>query len=570
MNNKSSYWVKTLQNGVIGGGISLLLGMVGLSLAFGKTFVITGVITMGQIFVLAPFLFEAYLSVRNAPSKKPLNLLFIGGLCGLIGGAVQAALVLIGEVVNLRAVLVNVSPDLFALLTFNLSLLPGVLVLLGVSLVTGLVAFGVFLLPSRIRGALSQSVMVIVVLGLFRDLIVTVILHWGVVQYAFLWIFAQSGLNIISALIIFVLVGVIAYWSSGRDRKAISLARTPRQQRAVRWGTLGLLGVLTLLLPVILGSYFSEILDNVGIYILMGLGLNIVVGFAGLLDLGYVAFYAIGAYTLGVLTTSEAVGLLHLSFWLATPVALVVAVAFGVILGLPILRLRGDYLAIVTLGFGEIIRIVVLSDWLKPLLGGSEGIQRIGKPVIGTLALINQQQLYYLILVGIILAGFIATRLKDSHLGRSWMALREDEDVAEAMGINKVTTKLLAFAMGALFSGLGGALFATKIGSVYPQSFSFIVSINILSLIIIGGLGSIPGVFIGGLVLVGLPLLLSQFADFRYLVYGAVLVIMMLMKPEGLAPEARRRLELHGEESGPGPQDEPQVVNKNPGSTGGD
>jgi branched-chain amino acid transport system permease protein len=466
---------------------------------------------------------------------------------------------------DMRPVLVNVSPDLIALLTFHLPLVPGLLVLLAASLVTGLIATGIFLLPERIRGALSQAVLVVVVIGLFRDMIVTVILHWGKLQSAFLWIFAESGLKIYSALIIFVLIGGLTYWNKGRDRKAIASKRSPAQQRAIRWSTLGILGVITLLLPVILGSYFSEILDNVGIYILMGLGLNIVVGFAGLLDLGYVAFYAIGAYTLGILTTSEAVGLLHLTFWVATPLALVIAVAAGVILGLPILRLRGDYLAIVTLGFGEIIRIVVLSDWLKPLLGGSEGIQRIGKPTIGSLVLANQQQLYYVILVGIILAGFIATRLKDSHLGRSWMALREDEDVAEAMGINKVTTKLLAFAMGALFSGLGGALFATKVGSVYPQSFSFIVSINILSLIIIGGMGSIPGVFIGGLALVGLPLLLSQFADFRYLIYGAVLVVMMLMKPEGLAPEARRRLELHGEEAGPGPQEEPQSVTKNPG-----
>jgi branched-chain amino acid transport system permease protein len=566
MKSESSHWVKALQNGVIGGGISLLLSVVGLVLAFGKTYIISGVITMGQIFVLSPFLFEAYLSVRNAPSKKPGTLLLVGGLSGLVGGAVLAVFILIGVVVNFRAVLVNVSPDLFALLSFHLSTFPGVLILLVVSLVTGLVAAGVFVLPQRIRGALSQAVLVVVVAGLFRDLIVTVILHWGVVQYAFLWMFASSGLNIIGALVLFVLIGLFTYWSKGRDRKAIALKRTPRQQRATRWTTLGILGLLTLLLPVILGSYFSEILDNVGIYILMGLGLNIVVGFAGLLDLGYVAFYAIGAYTLGILTTSEAVGLLHISFWLATPIALVVAVAAGVILGLPILRLRGDYLAIVTLGFGEIIRILVLSDWLKPLLGGSEGIQRIAKPIIGPLTLINQQELFYLILAGIILAGFISIRLKDSHLGRSWMALREDEDVAEAMGINKVTTKLLAFAMGALFSGLGGALFATKIGSVYPQSFSFIVSINILSLIIIGGMGSIPGVFVGGLALVGLPLLLSQFADFRYLVYGAVLVIMMLMRPEGLAPEARRRLELHEDEAGPGLQEQPQTVTKNPGS----
>ena len=565
MKSKSSYLVKTLQNGLVGGGISLLLGLVGIALAFGSTYVISGVITMGQIFILSPFLFEAFLSVRHAPSKEPRMLFLVGGLSGLVGGAMLAAFVLIGEVVNFRAVLVNASPDLFALLTFHLSTVPGILVLLAVSLVTGLIAAGVILLPERIRGALSQAVMVVVVLGLFRNLIVTVILHWGAMQYAFLWIFAQSGLKIISALIIFVLVGGLTYWSKGRDRKAIALKRSPRQQRVIRWSTLGVLALTTLLLPVILGSYFSEILDNVGIYILMGLGLNIVVGFAGLLDLGYVAFYAIGAYTLGILTTSEAVGLLHLSFWLAAPLALVIAVAAGVILGLPILKMRGDYLAIVTLGFGEIIRIVVLSDWLKPLLGGSEGIQLIGKPMLGNFVLANQQQLYYLILIGILVAGFISIRLKDSHLGRSWMALREDEDVAEAMGINKVTTKLLAFAMGALFSGLGGALFATKIGSVYPQSFSFIVSINILSLIIIGGMGSIPGVFVGGLALVGLPLLLSQFADFRYMIYGAVLVIMMLMKPEGLAPEARRRLELHEEAAGPGPQEEPPTIVKTPG-----
>ena len=173
-------------------------------------------------------------------------------------------------------------------------------------------------------------------------------------------------------------------------------------------------------------------------------------------------------------------------------------------------------------------------------------------------------RIYYVILVGILIAGFISIRVKDSHVGRSWMALREDEDVAQAMGINKVSTKLLAFAMGALFSGLGGVLFASKIGSIYPQSFSFIVSINILSLIIIGGMGSIPGVFIGGLALVGLPLLLSQFTDFRYLIYGAALVAMMLYKPEGLSPEARRRLELR-EERAEATHEEPATILKTPG-----
>jgi branched-chain amino acid transport system permease protein len=482
----------------------------------------------------------------------------------MIEAAVLVIAILIQQGVNLRSVLINFSLTLSKLLTFNLSLAPGLVALLGVGLLLGVAGAGLFLLPNRIRGAVSQGVLTVIVLGLFRDLLVTVINLWGIVKNAFLWLFEQSGLTIAGAIVVFVLVGGLVYWRSGRPAKASTIARNPQQQRMFRWGGMAVIVIFVLLLPPILGSYFSEIFDQVGIYILMGLGLNIVVGFAGLLDLGYVAFYAIGAYTLGILTTSEAVGIWHLTFWEATPIALLVAVFAGVVLGLPILRLRGDYLAIVTLGFGEIIRIVVLSDWLKPLLGGSEGVQRISQPTIGSFIFNNQQKLYYVILVGILIAGFISVRLKDSHLGRSWMALREDEDVAEAMGINKVITKLLAFAMGALFSGLGGALFATKIGSVYPQSFSFIVSINILSLIIIGGMGSIPGVFIGGLALVGLPLLLSQFADFRYLIYGAALVAMMLIKPEGLAPEARRRLELHEAEKEMA-FDEPEPVLNTPG-----
>jgi branched-chain amino acid transport system permease protein len=559
MNSKSSLLIKTIQNGLIGGGLSLLLCVIGMVLAFSKVYIISGVITMGQIFVLFPILFESFLSIRRIPQKNAILTLFVGGLIGILGGAVLALLVGIGQIINIRAVLINVSPALFSVLTFNLPLALGLLVLLIVSIVTGVIGAAILLLPSRIRSAVIQAILYVVIIGLFRDLIFTVIIRWGFVQYAFLWLFAQSGLSIPGAVVIFIVVGSLMYWRGGKVQKEITIKRSPRQQRTFRWGTWAVIAILILLLPVILGSYFSEILDNVGIYVLMGLGLNIVVGFAGLLDLGYVAFYAIGAYTLGVFTTTEAVGLLHLSFWAAVPLALIVAVFAGIVLGLPVLRMRGDYLAIVTLGFGEIIRILVLSDWWKPLLGGSEGIQRVGEPQIGNFIFANQQRLYYVILVGILIAGFIAIRLKDSHLGRSWMALREDEDVAEAMGINKV---------GALFSGLGGVLFATKIGSVYPQSFSFIVSINILSLIIIGGMGSIPGVFIGGLALVGLPLLLSQFTDFRYLIYGAALVAMMLLKPEGLSPEARRRLELHAEEI-EAPIEEPPTVLNTPGDLGG-
>jgi branched-chain amino acid transport system permease protein len=558
MDKTSTIWRKAVQNGLIGGLIAMLLGMIGMEVAFENTYIISGVITMGEVLILVPMLLEAILITRGSPSKNARTLLPLGGLTGLIGGVVIMVVRLIGQVIPLRNVLINSSPDLYTMWTFGLSLIPGLLVMLVLSLVIGLIAGGLMLLPPRILSAVSRAFLIVFGIGLFRDLLVTVILHWGPIQYVFIWLFANSGLSIPGAVVLFLIVGGLTYWRSDPKVIARSAAnrqkRTPRQQRYFIWGTWAVLAIIVLLLPYVLGSYFSDILDFVGIYILMGLGLNIVVGFAGLLDLGYVAFYAIGAYTFSVLTTSESVGLLHLSFWAAVPLAIIMAIAAGVILGLPILRLRGDYLAIVTLGFGEIIRILVLSDWFKPLLGGSEGVERVAKPAIGKFVFGNTQELFYLILLGIIIAGFIATRLKDSHLGRSWMALREDEDVAEAMGINKVATKLMAFGMGALFSGFGGSFFATMVGSTYPQSFSFIVSINILSLIIIGGLGSIPGVFVGGLVLVGLPLLLAQFADFVYLIYGASLIFMMLSRPEGLWPEARRKLELREEESGPSPQ----------------
>jgi branched-chain amino acid transport system permease protein len=278
----------------------------------------------------------------------------------------------------------------------------------------------------------------------------------------------------------------------------------------------------------------------------MGLGLNIVVGFAGLLDLGYVAFFAVGAYSMGVLTSPEISWLpFTLSFWEALPIAVVMSTLFGVILGVPVLGMRGDYLAIVTLGFGEIIRKVAISDWLKPYIGGSNGITLIPKASIGAFELDNPQRLYYLFLAGCVLLAFISQRLKGSRLGRSWMAMREDEDVAEAMGIDLVRTKLLAFATGAAFAGLSGAFFASKLTSIYPHSFQLMISINVLCLIIVGGMGNIPGVIVGGLALIGLPEILREFAEYRLLIYGAALVLMMLMRPEGLLPEPRRRLELH-------------------------
>jgi branched-chain amino acid transport system permease protein len=546
MLNKSSIWVEAIRNGLIGGAVSILLCLVGMVVAFGERFIVSGVITMGQILFLAPILIFAYTITRRNAEKGNLTYL-LGAVSGFSSGVVVALLIGIGQVVNLRVMLINASPELYTLLTFGLSFILGIPVLLVVSALAGLLGAGLFLLPSRLRVALIQALIGIVLLGLLRDLITIIIQQWGPVALLVEWMYASSGLTLLGTVFLLALIGGLTYWSHADHSQVKVSTRSPQQEQWIRWGTLAGIALVMLLLPRILGIFLSDVLDTVGLFILMGLGLNLVVGFAGLLDLGYVAFYAIGAYMMGVLTSPELTT--HpLNYWQALPFALVVAVLSGVILGLPVLKMRGDYLAIVTLGFGEIVRLLVLSDWLRPWLGGTQGIQHIAHPIIGPLDFGSQQMLYFVILAGIAIASFIALRLKDSRLGRSWMALREDEDVAKAMGINHVTTKLLAFASGAFFAGLSGTLFAAKLSSAYPQSFQFLVSINVLSLIIIGGMGSIPGVLVGGFVLVGLPELLREFAEYRYLVYGAVLVAMMLTRPEGLIPEARRRLELHEEQ----------------------
>jgi branched-chain amino acid transport system permease protein len=363
------------------------------------------------------------------------------------------------------------------------------------------------------------------------------------------FVFAGRGLSVLGTAIVFLVAGgASALWGSQGERIAARVdALPPGRQRMLRWGGIGLGIVVLLLLPLFLRTYLSEVVDNVGLYILMGLGLNIVVGFAGLLDLGYVAFFAIGAYTMALLTPSE-FGRASLSFWTALPFCVLAAVAAGVILGIPVLRMRGDYLAIVTLGFGEIVRILVLSDFLAPLLGGAQGILKVPNASIGGLEIVKPEHLYYLILAACLLALFISWRLRDARLGRQWMALREDEDVAEAMGINLVRTKLLAFAIGAAFSGLSGAIFAAKLGSVYPHSMKLEVSIYVLCLIIVGGMGSLPGVIVGALFVMGLPELLREFAEYRMLLYGALLIVMMLARPEGLWPSEARKRELHAAE----------------------
>ena len=205
---------------------------------------------------------------------------------------------------------------------------------------------------------------------------------------------------------------------------------------------------------------------------------------------------------------------------------------------------RGDYLAVATLALGEIVRVIVLSDAAAPLLAGAEGILQIPRPEIGSLVLGTPVSLFYLTLAASLVAAYVAWRLGESRLGRAWMAIRDDEDVAEALGINLIQVKLLAYGLGAAFAGLAGSIFAVMLGSIYPHSFQLIISINILALIIVGGLGSLPGVAVGAAVLIGLPEMLREFGEFRYLFYGLAIIAVMRLKPEGLWPSAARRHEL--------------------------
>ncbi|MGG1658524.1 branched-chain amino acid ABC transporter permease [Brevibacillus sp. NRS-1366] len=289
-----------------------------------------------------------------------------------------------------------------------------------------------------------------------------------------------------------------------------------------------LLFIIACLLPFLSNNYWLDVATLALFYVVLAQGLNVVVGFAGLLDLGYAAFFAVGAYTTGILMT-----VYQWSFWLTLPVSMALAAVVGVIIGAPTLRLRSDYLAIVTLGFGEIIRILAIN---LSITGSASGIYGIPRPSIGPYVLAGQMDFYYLILIIAVLAVLAVKRLGTSRIGRAWMYIREDEDAAEAMGINRIKMKLLAYSIGAVIGSLAGSVFAVKMSAIAPLSFSFTQSIMILLAVVLGGLGSIPGVVLGAVLVIALPELLRSVEDWRYLIFGAALVAMMLFRPQGLWP----------------------------------
>lgn len=418
------------------------------------------------------------------------------------------------------------------------------------------------------------------------------------------------AVSVLQSVLYGILSGAIATFAAALMG---ALQGLPAQRR--RLATLVTLAFILIIFPLVdqvAQTNWTATVIQIQIFIMLALGLNIVVGFAGLLDLGYAAFFAIGAYTTGFLSSPQLN--IQWNFWLVLPIAAAVAAIFGVILGAPTLRLRGDYLAIVTLGFGEIVPVVfrnltgvrieepiskmiaslqghpekaiclVGCDRPLNLTGGEAGINPIGRPAlpfIGTFESSNYLPWYYLILLLVVFAYFAIGRLRDSRLGRAWTAIREDELAASAMGINLVKTKLLAFAMGATFSGFAGSFYAAYISAIFPSVFDFSVSVIILCMVILGGLGNMTGVILGGIIIMSadrlyLPQLAQVLKSFlnttvlpniaspqlkdlvatsidpiqmRLFLFGLTLVIMMIVRPEGLVPDAMHQAELHEEAS---------------------
>jgi branched-chain amino acid transport system permease protein len=637
---------KAIRYGLVAGAVAVFASAIGMVETFNDRMLVDPVLSLGYASLLwIPLVFGYRVSKRvalegvAAPKAGAGNVLS-GALVGAVGGAVLGLFLVAIKAVNVRYFLINVTSGLRELLSFGLVAAPttgldtygwstaaleGAILLVVVGAALGALAGAMHLVNDRVRGAIVAGIGWVAFVA-FTELV------WGDIfgDFDLHWLDravfgSDRGVTYGAAAIVFAVAFLLNLRFRGGVRRVTArfqaLPETTRRSRAFVAAVVLL--VAGLALPSVFGSYLNEVLATVGLFMLMGIGLNVVVGFAGLLDLGYVAFFAVGAYTTAVLTSPVSPGISpELAFFEALPFVLLMAAIAGLIVGTPVIRMRGDYLAIVTLAFGEIARLVFQADWLKGTFGGAQGILKIGKGSIhtmfgyvvvaaGVIAFIvgflrwwegrrldagsaarlpgnstkgmgllimaggvaaivfgflfpsfatwtvtgiDSEAVFRMVLVFVAIAAFVSWRLQDSRVGRAWMAMREDEQIAELMGINVVTAKLLAFVIGAMLASLGGALFAVKIGTIFPSSFKIVQSIIILVIVIVGGMGSIRGVAIGALVLIGIlggPTqsgLLREFAEFKLLLYGVILVYMMLQRPEGLLPTARRSRELHQDE----------------------
>lgn len=548
--------------GLIAGLGMSFVGAIGMVEGFNERMLINPILRMGGLVLYALPFVVALLAVKGKPNpleepvRDPRSGAIGGAVVGLIAGVLASLFVLAVNTFDVTEFFPNLRPVLVEEMTFGLGVPVGLLALTGAATVAGSLGGMVFGLSDRVRRGLAYAVAWVLAIALFQ-VVVADVLDFADPLLDFIYA-PRGGLEIWSA----VIIGALAWWLSeryqGRGQAFVNRVQESEKGSRLRRSML-LFGIAAaILLPMILGGILNELLINVSLFVLMGLGLNIVVGYAGLLDLGYVAFFAVGGYGTAVLTSLLSPMLENpLNWWVALPIVMIMAALAGLFIGTPVIRMRGDYLAIVTLGFGEIVRILLLSDWLTPFFGGAQGITRIpGIPIpfFGNISGTDPQLFVYFAFIFVGIAAYISYRAQNSRIGRSWAAMREDEDVAEATGVSTVQAKLLAFITGAIVASFAGALFSAKVGTVFTNSFDVFVSIVILVVVIVGGMGSIPGVVAGAFVLIGIlggpksPGLLQEFSEFKLLIYGALLVFMMLKRPEGLIPSVRRTRELHGEE----------------------
>lgn len=556
---------RVLRVGLLAGAVMAYVAAIGMLQTFNGRLIVDPILSLGYLvlFAIPAVAGAAFTRREDIEGVEPEALsptdVVAAAIAGAIAGVVLALFALIVETFpDMRSIFPELSPQMVEVATLGFGTGPAFVVLPAVSALVAAIAAAFAWIPDRIRNAVLIGIGVTAAVAMFEPLVDDLFdLIPAIPDFLYS---PDSGLTVVASIVVLALTIVLVLVLPGRG-PSIKGRLGPNAEPATRRRTtltLAVIAVLALVvLPQFLGGIMNELLTNVGLFAIMALGLNVVLGYAGLLDLGYVAFFAVGAYTAGVLTSPlSPTWNPEIGWWLAFPVVLVMATIAGIFVGTPVLRMRGDYLAIVTLGFGEIVRLVLISDWLSPYFGGAQGIRNIpGVPVFGTeVNATTPNLMIYLVLAFVFLAVFISWRLEGSRIGRAWAALREDEDVAEAVGVDTVKAKLLAFITGAVLASFAGALFAAKVGSVFATSFEILVSIVILVIVIVGGMGSIPGVIAGALVLIGVlggpnqPGLLQEFGEYKLLIYGALLVYMMLKRPEGLIPSTRRQRELHQDE----------------------
>ena len=558
-------WRKQIRFALIGALSSACIALAGMPVGLDGRSIIQPVLSMGFLSLLwVPFVMatlagsEVVLEGMTARIRDSKDLL-AGGLIGLGSAGGLVLLMVLIQNFNLRDPLVNWSPQLLTLLSFNRSLGVGALLWLLLGLILGVLGAAMHVLPKKLCSRSRTVVLSVLSVSVLETFLTELLEGFGLEVLTDFVYYKRGGLEVGGALLVAALALLIPLLVGTRikDVKKQVVDLPAEERKRVNLILLAVSAALLLVLPFFLGKIANELLANVGLFVLLALGLNVVVGLAGILDLGYVAFFAVGGYTTAVLTSPNSPGFSPELPW---PIALIVVGGItgmvGLFIGAPVIRMRGDYLAIVTLGFGEIIRLLFLSDWLSGWFGGAQGITNIpGVEVgIGTVKGTDPRSVFLLVLVFCAIAIYVSWRLENSRLGRAWMAIREDEDVAEAMGVNTTNTKLMAFVVGAVLASFSGAIFSAKVGSIFPTSFLMLVSIIILVVVIVGGMGNIAGVIVGALVLIGVlggpkqPGLLQEFSQFKLLIYGALLVWMMLKRPEGLVPNVRRTRELHQEE----------------------